>query len=355
MSDTEISTEPGTIYFIRERNLITNEISPFVKIGLTSLHRKTANRKNDLQTGNPRELFVAHEIVVPCVRAVETALRYKFLTQNVNLEWHFFSEESKNQIKHAVDFCEELKELFTKQTSFIDEAKRLDNIPSSGDLIPATEEAVHWRNQFLVHHEIVKLGRTAATAQRMKAKECFQNGEEIPNGIGITERQISEVNWDQFRKIYPEIVDKYVKRQLIGVFKMLNKMAQSEINTDLKISETKDEVEKFFKLFNVEKNHGDPSLALCQQRIKLQQLTKFSSVEKELARCHLKTICGTAPGILDICSWVRELSQPRVDTANLLREHETLLTPFTSNRKLVAATLTRSVGKMAKNLKAQSL
>ena len=99
MSDTEISTEPGTIYFIRERDLITNEISPFVKIGLTALNRKTTNRKNDLQTGNPRELLVAHEVVVPCVRAVETVLRYKFLAQNVNLEWHFFSEKSENQIQ----------------------------------------------------------------------------------------------------------------------------------------------------------------------------------------------------------------------------------------------------------------
>lgn len=354
MSDTEISTEPGTIYFIRERDLITNEISPFVKIGLTALHRKTTNRKNDLQTGNPRELFVAHEVVVPCVRAVETALRYKFLAQNVNLEWHFFSEKSENQIQHAVNFCEELKEQFAKQASFIEEAKRLDNTPSTRDSIPPTEEAVHWRNQFLVHHEIVKLGRTAATMQRMKAKECFQNGEEIPDGIRITERQISEVNWNQFQKIYPEIIEKYVKRQLSGTFKILGKRPQSEIATNVKISETEAEVEKFFELFHTEKNHGDPSPELRQQRIKLQQLTKFSTVEKELARCHLKTICGSAPGITNICSWVRSLSRPRLDTAHLLREYENLLTPFTSNRRMITTTLTRSVGKMAENLKSQS-
>ena len=350
MSDTEISTEPGTIYFIRERNLITNELSPFVKIGLTALHRKTTDRKNDLQTGNPRELFVANEVAVPCVRAVETALRYKFLMQNVNLEWHVFSEGSKNQIKDALDYCEELKKQFTKQTSLIEEAKRLDNTPSTGGLIPATEDAVHWRSQFLVHHGMVKLGRTVATAQRMKAKECFQNGEQVPDGIGITERLISDVNWEQFRKMYPEIVEKYIKRQLTGVFKVPSKITQSEIDTNPKILETKADVEKFFELFNTEKNHADPSPELRQQRIKLQQLTKFGSVEKELARCQLKVICGTAPGIRDICSWVRELSPPRLDTAHLVREHETLLTPFTSNRKLVATTLKRAAGKIAENL-----
>ena len=354
MTNCGISTEQGSIYFIRERNLITNELSPFVKIGLTGLHRKTTDRKNDLQTGNPRELFVAHEVLVPCVRAVETALRYKFLMQNVYLEWHMFSEGSKNQIQDALHYCEELKKQFAKQTSVIEEAKRLDNTPSTGVLIPATEDAVHWRNQFLVHHEIVKLGRTAATVQRIKAKECFQNGEEVPDGMGITERQISEVNWAQFRRIYPEIFEKYIKHQLTGVFKVLRKSNESEIDENSKISETKAEVEKFNELFNTEKNHGDPSPELRQQRIKLQQLTKFSSVEKELARCQLKVICGTAPGILDVCSWARKLSPPRLDTAHLIREHETLVTPFTSNRKIIAATLKRTAGKMAENLRPQN-
>jgi hypothetical protein len=188
----------------------------------------------------------------------------------------------------------------------------------------------------------------------MKAREYFQNGEQVPDGIGITERQISEVNWDQFRKIYPEILEKYIKRQLTGVFKVLRKLTENEINANRNISETRAEVKKFYELFKREKNHADPSPELRQQRIKLQQLTKFSSVEKELARCQLKVICGTAPGILDICSWVRELSPPRLDTAHLVREYETLLTPFTSNRKIIATTLKRSAGKMAENLRPQN-
>ena len=354
MASNEISTEQGTIYFIRERNLMTNELTPFVKIGLTSLHRKTTDRKNDLQTGNPRELFVAHEVAVPCVRAIETALRYKFLNQNINLEWHVFSECSKNQINDALDYCEELKTQFAEQTRFIEEAKRLDNTPSTGSLIPATKDAMHWRTQFLVHHEIVKLGRTVATAQRIKARECFQNGVQVPDGIGITERQISDVNWAQFRRLYPEILEKYIKRQLTGVFKVLRKSTEREIDANCQISKTKAEVEKFFKLFNTEKNYADPSPELRRQRIKLQQLTKFSSVEKELARCHLKVICGTAPGILDVCSWSRKLSPPRLDAAHLVREHETLLTPFTSNRKIIAATLKRTAGKMAENSRLRS-
>lgn len=355
MSDTEISTTPGTIYFIRERDLITNEISPYVKIGLTGLHRTATDRKNDLQTGNPRELFVAHEVTVPCVRAVETALRYKFLAQNVNLEWHLFSDQSENQVKDALDFCRKQKERFAEQTSFFEEAKRLDNTASSGDLIPPTKEANYWRDQYLTHHEILKLGKTVATAQQVKAKERFQSGEPLSDGIRIAEKKISEVDWDRFQKTYPEICKKYIKCEIIGVFKLLSKISQSEIDTNPKISETKVEVEKFFELFNSETDHGDPSFSLRQQRIKLQQLTKFSSVEKEIARCHLKVISGTAPGILNICSWVRKLSKPKLDTALLTREHEALLAPFTTNKKLIAATLQPTAGKIAGNSKSKTL
>lgn len=355
MSDTEISTEPGTIYFIRERNLITNEVSPFVKIGLTGLHRAATDRRNDLQTGNPRELFVAHEVSVPCVRAVETALRYKFLAQNVNLEWHVFSDQSEDQVKDALDFCGKQKERFAEQTSIFEEAKRLDNTASSGNLIPPTEEATYWRDQYLTHREILKLAKTVATAQQVKAKERFQNGEPLSDGIQIVEKKISEVDWCRFQESYPEICQRYVKCEVSGIFRLQSKISDSRQDADPRISEAKVEVEKFFELFGSEIDHGDPSFLLRQQRIKLQQLTKFSSVEKEIARCHLKVISGTAPGILNICSWVRKLSKPKLDTALLTREHEALLAPFTTYRKLVAATLQPTAGKIAENSKSKTL
>ncbi|MEY4168818.1 MAG: hypothetical protein RIR52_2642, partial [Acidobacteriota bacterium] len=55
---SEISTLPGTIYFIRERDIISGEVSPYVKIGLTALERSASDRRDDLKTGNPRHLFV---------------------------------------------------------------------------------------------------------------------------------------------------------------------------------------------------------------------------------------------------------------------------------------------------------
>jgi len=353
MSNTKISTEQGSIYFIREQNLITKNLSPFVKIGLTALHRRTTDRRNDLQTGNPRELFIAHEVVVPCVRAVETALRYKFLEQNVNLEWHIFSENSKNQIEDAFIYCEELKNRFTKYTPLIEEAKRLDNTKSEGNAIPASEEAAYWQNEIQLHHEIIKICKRAFIAQRSKAKKCFENGEQLPHGTAIRQRIVSEIEWDQLINKYPSVVEKYLKIRLSGVFRLSGKRAQNNGEANLRVLQTESEVEKFFELFDTEKNHADPSPELRRQQIRLQQLAKFSSVEKEIARCHLKAICGTAPGISNICTWVRQLSPPRLDKQTLAKDHKTLLIPFTYNKIIVTAILKRTAGEMADNLRAE--
>ncbi len=225
--NNEISTEPGTIYFIRERNLITNEISPFVKIGITALHRKTTARKNDLQTGNPRELFVSREVKVPCVRAVETALRYRFLEQNVNLEWHVFLDNSKDHFSDAIAYCEYLRQRFDEITHLLNKAKILGYSPSLSESLPKTEEAEYWCRQYWIHHELIKIGETVLTTQRIKAKEYFRDGKQIPEGISITERNITEVDWDKFRETNPAIIDEYTSRRHTGLFKVLAKVAQS--------------------------------------------------------------------------------------------------------------------------------
>ena len=347
--NTEISTEPGTIYFIRERNLITNEISPFVKIGMTALHRKTTERKNDLQTGNPRELFVSHEVKVPCVRAVETALRYRFLAQNVYLEWHVFLENSKDQFSDALTYCELLGEQFDEITHLLNKAEILGYSPSLNESLPKTEEAKYWCRQYLIHHELTKMGETVLTAQRVRAKEYFRDGKQIPEGISITERSVSAVDWDKFRETYPEVFDEYTSQRHTGLFKVLAKLSKVEVSENPEISEFQVEVESFFRMFEEENDYTDPSPEFRQLRIKILQKTKFSAVEKEIARCQLKAICGLAAGIENCCSWVRGLAKPRLDSARLAHEKKALLSPFTTNRKLVAATITRSAGRRAEN------
>ena len=47
---------PGEIYFVRETDYLTKELTPYVKIGLVRAaeFRDTANRILEHQTGNPR-------------------------------------------------------------------------------------------------------------------------------------------------------------------------------------------------------------------------------------------------------------------------------------------------------------
>lgn len=127
-------------------------------------------------------------------------------------------------------------------------------------------------------------------------------------------------------------------------------MPKVEIFENPEISEFQVEVENFIRMIEEENDHTDPSPEFRKLRIRILQKTKFSAAEKEIARCQLKAICGMAAGIEYCCSWVRGLAKPRLDTARLTHEKKNLLTPFTTNRKLVSATLTRSAGRRAENL-----
>ena len=49
-----VSTRKGEVYFIRERDVVSGEISPNVKIGLTRDDRLSTERNGEHNTGNPR-------------------------------------------------------------------------------------------------------------------------------------------------------------------------------------------------------------------------------------------------------------------------------------------------------------
>jgi len=151
----EIVTTPGSIYFIREGDFSGNPVSPFVKIGLTKLDRSVSQRADDLKTGNPRELYVHKEFSnVPCVSSVENALRYEFVSQRVNLEWHEFTPGSARSLDEAIKRCAELSNEFGGYVDAITDASRFAEISSTNEVRPATTASREWEYRYLLHHKV---------------------------------------------------------------------------------------------------------------------------------------------------------------------------------------------------------
>jgi len=83
----------GYLYFIRERDHLTNEIGPYVKIGLTRDVRPVAERISDHKTGNPRDEYSEYDLHVPMVDHLEKYLHHYFAEQRISGEWFLMSTD----------------------------------------------------------------------------------------------------------------------------------------------------------------------------------------------------------------------------------------------------------------------
>ena len=108
---------PGELYFIRERDKQTKEISRYVKIGLVKEKDDRASKERALehQTGNPRELLIHKVIKTPAISEIENIVHGLFATERVSGEWFDFSE---SKLQEAIDtFIIALKETLAELKS----------------------------------------------------------------------------------------------------------------------------------------------------------------------------------------------------------------------------------------------
>ena len=98
---------PGELYFIRERDKQTSEISRYVKIGLVKEKDDRASKERALehQTGNPRELLIHAVIKTPAISEIENIVHGLFAPERVSGEWFDFSEA---KLKEAMATAQEL-------------------------------------------------------------------------------------------------------------------------------------------------------------------------------------------------------------------------------------------------------
>ena len=78
--------KPGWLYFLRDRDFRTGQVSPYVKIGLTNFDRPVEARVYDHQTGNPREVYSMNDMQVSAVSTTENYLHHVWELQSFRAE-----------------------------------------------------------------------------------------------------------------------------------------------------------------------------------------------------------------------------------------------------------------------------
>ena len=332
-TDTQFeSSKRGTIYFIREGDFSGNPVSDFVKIGLTGLDRTAAERVKDIMTGNPRELYVHYSLAVPFAQDIETAMRYEFLFELANLEWHHFPKGAGRQLDEAIEYCQKISEEFAQFEKIYLEAKRLEEVLPSRDMIPTSSVAQLWSDSYVLHHHVAKRAKDATAKKRESAKAIVKQGGEAPEGTKVTDQVRAHINYEKFEAENGELADKYRKKKwggTLNVFAVRGAMDMEKLNRSPVFMRVTDEVVKFEAI--MERESQDPSEDLYsesyRQLLVIQQIAKHSEFRKKVADWNLKVLCGESLGIDGICEWDRVVSMVR-DTERLKKEQMDVLNSY---------------------------
>jgi len=342
---SQISLEPGTIYFIGERDLISGEETPYVKIGLTKLDRTAVEREADLKTGNPRELFVKHEEYVPLVHSVERALRYEFRLQNVLREWHVFRPDSPKKLTEAISLCRDLGREFADYVPIIGAARDLEKTESKGEIKKAiTPEAEHWRREYWLHHHILNLEKRATKKYASLAKIAVAEGKPAPLGTTTTEAPRRQVNWKRFEEDHPELCALFQIASTVRNFVVKGTISKSDLS-DALVVEVQDRCNRFDAVLATQESEDSYYSDLFRQLLMIQEIARFSTFRKELARCQLSVLCGDAPGIDGVLDWETK-QESQLDKRAIESAHSQLVDQYRES-KIVVTTRTGAAGELA--------
>lgn len=339
-------TTPGSIYFLRERDYQTGQISPYVKIGLVRNDKLTSTRISEHQTGNPREIIDFHTIQVPFVEDLETRLHYLYGHRWISGEWFILNDtEIKEVIKVAKDYAK-------RQTKIIrnhDLVSDLSNCSSNGLVLPTSKKAqqifqsyIHLKSEQIIHEGHVDLIDTLL-------KQAMGKHLGIEGIISLQEKK-SSTTFDKAAFIaanqtHAQLLETYLEVKpgdgIKSTWSVLHGLKLANINPELytqlkQIEKVKIDVnvlKKKPKLRNaeIEKWHLD----LILNKALLSRLD-WELFELEL---ELKVLTGVYDGIEDICNWKRN---PKPDKTELnitafKADHPALYEEFLKPPKLSVA------------------
>ena len=299
----------GEIYFIREQ--LAGGYSEFTKIGLVRERdgRSSADRTKEHQTGNPRLLESIKEVPTVFVSAVENTLHREFASRRILPgEWFRLDDQALQQ---AISRCETLAAAYGASIPMFEEAERLKGLPSSADLLPASEEAQSWWSSHRCLTYGLKQISNVFTSYKAFLVDAKARGVNVDDYVQIS-APASRLTFDKalFQKNYAEIVQSFT----VTVTKVNDKFSVTPVkgenfSTDERIAEA---VETTVVLAASITQADESKQALdAMHQLYLTLIGWQPSLKKqvEIAEANLKALCGTNAGIEDVCNW------PRVEEA----------------------------------------
>ena len=297
---------PGELYFIRERDFQTKEISRYVKIGLVREKddRASQDRALEHQTGNPRELMIYRVIKTPAISEVENIVHGLFAPERVSGEWFDFTED---KLAEAIETAQNLADEALLYENEIKTAAKLSKVLSTQEIIKPSAEALAWHGAFLRAEAIGKYCAEFADGMRDVFREAIQRAEPVEHIAVMRERKDRKI-FDPiaFELEYPDLYIQFTKR----IKKIAPRLTWTRPKDfDKSISRLNPQLHAYgtsLEGLTEQARKGKVSKELLHKHyLRLLGFGSRASWELDIAKANIQTICGDSAGIDGICKWSR--------------------------------------------------
>ena len=220
----KIKLTEGQLYFLREKDYLTGDISRYVKIGLVRNQKDTEERISEHQTGNPREIYNYRSIDSPFVEYLETLIHYRFAEKWITGEWLDLDEK---EIEIAIKECKKIVQEQKAIKEELEESYSLGDIESSGDVKKSTTIAqVIWEQLISVKLAIDQLNaRKIIINHRLKIIMGESDGIDGVVNLVFKDGQ-TRFKEKEFAEANHELYKKYITKETIkrsGTFTLKDK------------------------------------------------------------------------------------------------------------------------------------
>lgn len=330
------SLTPGEIYVIVELDPRTRLETEYCKIGIVREkdERDSHTRAKEHQTGNPRELKVSAQVRTKMVEAVETTLHRLYAPQRLSGEWFFMTAAERETMLHVARDLSCQAETVAADAAKADELRR---VPSSGDAINPTEEAM------AVYKRLVRarfrsdcINELTGRINELLTADIREKGGKTKTGA-LQKRKGREVFDEKgFMERYPELWEAFTESKTEVSSPRFTPEKSTHGTVDEDVLELRQELDATERLESMESKVAEAHLIL----LKCTSAQAMSLWEIDAAENRLKVLCGTAPGIVGVCKWKREAkTKTTVDKAALKAAHPEQYAEFVSQADDVIATV----------------
>jgi hypothetical protein len=293
----------GELYFVGEKDPMTNEDTQFVKIGIVRENdaRNTEYRVKEHQTGNPRLLHAVSVINTPIVERLETTMHGKFAPMRLSGEWFVFTLAERDS---AIAAAKELAGQALISESHMVRAEELKSVRSEGDIVnPSSDLLDVYRNLLGIRSQI-KACKSMADSVVNALKDASNRGIDVTRMLTFQDKKGAErFDAESFKMKHPDLWAQFVavEPSFKGSFLVADPAAARPDPFALfpELTELNSRIEQALRL-------GEHEISQLHKMF-LEVLTVQSPAEWEegLLEDQIKSECGTAPGLAGICKWSR--------------------------------------------------